>query len=116
MSAELGRFLPHESYDTVAFVITANDGEWFVVSPDQVEAGPYWSAAVALEVAFRQALQARHRGIDADVVVRDDCGDTHRCMLIDELEDCDPCGECERSWLSFPQPARCPLLSCMCLH
>ena len=87
-----------------------------VVSPDQVEAGPYWSAAVALEAAFRQALLARHRGVEVDVFVRDDGGDTHRCMLFDELESCDPCYECERSWLSFPQPAQCPLLSNSNVH
>jgi len=116
MSAELAELLQPESHDRVAFVVTAAGGEWFVVSPDQVETGPYWSAAIALEVAFRQVLQARNRGMDAEVLVRDDCGDTHRCMLFDEVDSYDPCCDCERSWLPFPQPARCPLLANRSVH
>lgn len=99
---------PHRAID---FTVIKTIGEWFVVLPDKTQLGPYWSAAIALEVAVTHALLARRQGLDAQVLVRDDYGGIHKCMVLDGCGGPGRCVVCESSWPMSPRTLRCPICS-----
>jgi hypothetical protein len=92
----------------VVFTIRKINDGWHIALPDDTQIGPYLPN-IALEVAMAHALLARKRDLDAQVFVRDECGGTHRCMVIDWMNDPNRCQKCESSWRTSALPVKCPL-------
>ncbi|MBI4273985.1 MAG: hypothetical protein HY659_04730 [Rhizobiales bacterium] len=95
--------------ESIAFTVVKENDGWFIALPDESQVGPYYNAAIALEVAVTHALLARNQGLDAQVLVRDDYGGTHKCMMIDWCGGPGRCVVCESLWPMSPHTLRCPV-------
>lgn len=93
----------------MAFTILKKSDGWIIALPDSTQIGPYHNAAIALEVAVIEVLCARKQAFDAHILVQDDYGSIHRCMVIDRPDSPDRCLECESFWPMAPHPQRCPV-------
>jgi hypothetical protein len=93
----------------IAYTVSKKSDGWFVASPDQAQLGPYHNAAFALGAAVIEVMSARRQAVDAHVVVQDEHGAVHRCMVIDRPDGPDRCPECECSWPARPGRLRCPV-------
>lgn len=89
-------------------VVKTHDG-WLVASPDKTLVGPYHNAAIALQVAVCEVLLARKQGFGSQILVQDERGGSHPCMLIDRPDDPDRCSDCEKFWPAAPRQLRCPV-------
>lgn len=101
--------LAHDLFGSANCTIRNSNGGWRVTLSDKSDVGPYWSAAIALQVAVTDALLARKHGLNVHVFVEDDYGTPHKCLIFGVPDSPDPCTECETSWRQSPRPARCPI-------
>jgi len=104
-----------ENGSHTSFVLTKTKirpDEWIVKSSEQRTMGPYFNAAVALQIAAIEVLSARKRGLNANIFVRDNHNYPRLCQLIDQIDGLERCAACQRSWSAGAGlgPLPCPLL------
>jgi hypothetical protein len=97
------------SLRTTAFTIEKQNEGWFVILPDRSMLGPYLNGDVVLEVAVTHALLARGEGLDAHIFVRDERGGSHKCIVLDYMNDPHRCQKCESTWTAGGLPVKCHL-------
>lgn len=98
----------------ISFLLTKtknHSNEWIVETPSQRPKGPYFTPAVALQVATLEVLSARKRGLKANMFVRDSYDCLRLCRLMDKVDGLERCSACQGSWpatVGLVAP-RCPL-------